>query len=475
MRWLLPFLLFLGIAHKAAACSLCAEYDPLVYATIGLELEGNRVKAMEVAWEFTTTYTYQAIRLYDTDFDGRLDAEETKALDAFFTEELEKNHYYTAIGFNSAPVPVALAQIQKPGFTIEGEQLRYRFTVALDQPLYRKSEMIFGFEDPNGFLAFFFPEENPMTLRGGAGWELADTFKSYRWPVTLTLTPPGAETPPPAEPEKISEPEAAPKPPVREAETSWTGQLGETLAALSLKIGDTLHKVRDGDRIAFLTLMLFSFLYGLVHAAGPGHGKALVSSYFLSGGGSYGKAAGVSLAIGGVHTLSAFVLTALVYYVFQVALAGLVENAGDFTGKISGGIILLIVSYMIARKYLAARKKKRVTGWSAAPHASACGCGACKTGDDVTDLGVVLAAGIIPCPGTVTIFMFTLSLGMVATGLAAALFMSLGMSLIIFLAAILAVGVRKRMENRFRKLALYGEYAGYAVIFILGLTLLAAS
>jgi ABC-type nickel/cobalt efflux system permease component RcnA len=53
-----------------------------------------------------------------------------------------------------------------------------------------------------------------------------------------------------------------------------------------------------------------------------------------------------------------------------------------------------------------------------------------------TDWGVVLSAGMVPCPGTVTIFIFALSSGEYLLGFLSALCMSLGMSFIIALTAI---------------------------------------
>ena len=43
---------------------------------------------------------------------------------------------------------------------------------------------------------------------------------------------------------------------------------------------DGFRTAQDGN--AFLVLGTLSFLYGVFHAAGPGHGKAVISSYMLA-------------------------------------------------------------------------------------------------------------------------------------------------------------------------------------------------
>ena len=99
---------------------------------------------------------------------------------------------------------------------------------------------------------------------------------------------------------------------------------------------------------------------------------------------------------------------------------------------------------------------------------SSCGCHACNTTS--TDLGVILAAGIVPCPGTVTIFLFTMSLGVYMVGFLSAVFMSLGMSLIIYITAIATIKIRKKSAANTKLIKLL-EYGSLIFILFLGIIL----
>ena len=51
---------------------------------------------------------------------------------------------------------------------------------------------------------------------------------------------------------------------------------------LHIKLSDALRAIQiDGFR-ASIILTAFSFVYGVLHAAGPGHGKVIISTYLLS-------------------------------------------------------------------------------------------------------------------------------------------------------------------------------------------------
>ena len=47
-------------------------------------------------------------------------------------------------------------------------------------------------------------------------------------------------------------------------------------------IASGLRATRGGDMAAFWTVLLASFAYGVVHAAGPGHGKIVIGGYGLA-------------------------------------------------------------------------------------------------------------------------------------------------------------------------------------------------
>jgi len=259
------------------------------------------------------------------------------------------------------------------------------------------------------------------------------------------------------------------------------------LANILKKINDKMDRlfknIKNTHSItSYFWLLLFSFAYGFIHALGPGHGKSLVSSYFLTQNRSILKAFNISLLIGIVHTFTAFLLTLSIYYFLNIFLSGShFANINMLATKISAVVIIGIALYLIYKK-VKVKKPTLVFQTSAktsfvkmpnlnAPHVhgSSCGCNACNTTS--TDLGVILTAGIVPCPGTVSIFIFTMSLGMYFVGFLSAVFMGLGMSLIIFIAAYLSLNVRKKANNN-KTLVKILEYGSLIFILCLGLILL---
>src|SRR3546814_6975127 len=70
-----------------------------------------------------------------------------------------------------------------------------------------------------------------------------------------------------------------------------------------------LAAARDGTswRPAF-AIVLLSFLYGVFHAVGPGHGKAVLGSYFLTRRAQVLHGLGASFLSAAVQAVSAIVL-----------------------------------------------------------------------------------------------------------------------------------------------------------------------
>jgi ABC-type nickel/cobalt efflux system permease component RcnA len=85
---------------------------------------------------------------------------------------------------------------------------------------------------------------------------------------------------------------------------------------------------------------------------------------------------------------------------------------------------------------------------------------------------LILSAGIIPCPGTITIFLFSITLGLFYIGLLSALSMSLGMGFVIALTAVISTKVRKATNSRFSRFLVLLDFGAVATIIVLGLILI---
>ena len=95
--------------------------------------------------------------------------------------------------------------------------------------------------------------------------------------------------------------------------------------------------------------------------------------------------------------------------------------------------------------------------------------GATSGGEKGREWLIALAAALVPCPGTILIFVLAFSLGSFALSVASALFIGFGMSVVIFLAALFGAKANELSSTkRLVSLKLYIEFAGLFVMFGLG-------
>ena len=83
-------------------------------------------------------------------------------------------------------------------------------------------------------------------------------------------------------------------PPVPEA-SGFTGWI-LTEQARFYRMLSGLIRAAKSDGSAAYTLMGISFLYGIFHAAGPGHGKAVISSYMVANNETWRRGVALSFA-----------------------------------------------------------------------------------------------------------------------------------------------------------------------------------
>jgi ABC-type nickel/cobalt efflux system permease component RcnA/ABC-type uncharacterized transport system substrate-binding protein len=247
---------------------------------------------------------------------------------------------------------------------------------------------------------------------------------------------------------------------------------------LTLKLNGFGLDIRANPFGPALWLFLgFAFVYGVVHAVGPGHGKAVVCSYFLSRPGSFLSGAIMGNAITFVHMGSAGVAVAVAYLVFSAGMGGVAE-ASLALQPASYGLLVLMGAFLLVK---ALRDLAR-GGLIAEPSCPAPGNGPAQPENLRELLLVAFVTGLVPCPGAAVILAFAVGQDIFWAGLAAIVVMAAGMGVTTTLFAWGAVAARSatlKLSARNRHLFNW-VYAGLsiggaAVIGLFGAVLLMSS
>jgi ABC-type nickel/cobalt efflux system permease component RcnA len=244
-------------------------------------------------------------------------------------------------------------------------------------------------------------------------------------------------------------------------------------ARVSLLFTRTMTDIRDRRSSYALLLGLFvAFMYGLVHTLGPGHGKAVVISYFVGEGGSLlrGIRFGVQIAI--VHVLAAVVVAVLADFAIRLTTG---TPAAGFRGVrlASYGAIALIGGVMLARAIRSARRSSGV-------HGHGRGCGGCRPGDrDEAGFGLLsLAIGAVPCTGALIVLLFGVANGLLWSSVLMVLGISAGMAVALSSIGVAAILGRRFLERRVENSAARHQHfltglhiAGATLVLLIGLAL----
>jgi ABC-type nickel/cobalt efflux system permease component RcnA/ABC-type uncharacterized transport system substrate-binding protein len=447
--------LLLVFPYWLFGCALCSLYTPSATVDITLFEEDKSLKSLHMVWNFSDDFIKELKSRYDTNKNNLLDQKELERIHTILDAYVSKREYLTLVEYcpsEGAIQKVSLRTFVKSFHTAEGK-LSFSFIFSLNQPLHEGDELSVSLEDKQGYFNFLIHSFTnklssfPKTQSNANNHIL---FIKVASEATPELKPPALKT--------------LPAPSHVVVEKGW---LEERLATLQERIKDTLSSVRSkGSWFSYLLFFGVSFLYGLLHAAGPGHGKALVSAYFLSSHQRYSKALLMALAIGVVHTFSAFLLTLGLHLFFDLFFKAFFDDFTYYATKVSALLILAIAFYLLIKRIKHSQEKPHIISFSA--HPPSCSCGGCSEKSRSTDMGVVLGAGVVPCPGTVTIFIFALSSGEYLFGFLCALAMSLGMSFIIALTAIGTLLARHRFLAQSLHVSRYAEYVSLGVMIVLG-------
>ena len=445
------------------ACALCRVDIPMVFVNVIVTALPNKTH-FHIKWDFHPLFVSQ-LTAYDKNHDGIYEEKEKRRIQDTLEVYIAKYNYLANITYTKKYLSSSKDIVIKPKSTkivIKKKSMYYAFDFDSNFVLKDNHILKIMFKDSNRNFNFRLKDVN---LKGYKDKYIIKIL-SIKSQIILSSSPILQKR---KQDIKIREGIISNE---KSIKINFLNRLSKELAKYKNKIKNYLNDIKYNNTVSsYIWLLFFSFVYGIIHAIGPGHGKTLVGSYFLSNNSSLVKAFNISLLIGIIHTFSAFFLTIFIYFVLHFVFSSFITNIEYVATKVSAVFIISIALYLIYKKFKTSKKINAMNFTAHNPNISSCGCHACNTKSE--DLGVILAAGIVPCPGTVTIFIFTFGLGIYYVGFLSAVFMSLGMSLIIFITAFLSINIRKKSSKN-NKLTKFFEYGSLIFILLLGLFLFVA-
>jgi nickel/cobalt exporter len=240
---------------------------------------------------------------------------------------------------------------------------------------------------------------------------------------------------------------------------------------------------------AELGLAWLAFLYGIFHAAGPGHGKAVISSYLIADGATVTRGIVLSVAAALAQAITAIAIVGIAAVILGATAKAMGSTVRWLEIAAYAGIIAfgLMLAWRKGRALLAALRSSSHHGHDHAGHGHShdhhhhhdhahhdhahCdhshgpepselkGKGWLKRG-----LAAVLAVGLRPCSGAIFILVFALSQGIFVVGVIATFAMAAGTAITVAAIALIAV-LGKGLAVRILK-ARGGGQLGIAVLGI---------
>jgi nickel/cobalt transporter (NicO) family protein len=218
-------------------------------------------------------------------------------------------------------------------------------------------------------------------------------------------------------------------------------------------IAQHMRAIRAGETsVPLLVGIGLAFLYGVVHALGPGHGKLVVISYFLSREARIGRGLLMGLQIAIFHVLSAMVVVALADLLLRQAFGGPpAEVAG--VRLASYGLIGLIGMVMLgqaARRSWLRRHGVEVSyaccdhGSGPHGHHHARSEAGARAKEGALSLGV----GLVPCTGAVLILLYALANGILLAGVLLVVAIAAGMAITMSVLGVLSVVAHRAVARR---------------------------
>ncbi len=262
-------------------------------------------------------------------------------------------------------------------------------------------------------------------------------------------------------------------------------------------LSGAVKEMRD-DPAKLWSLIALSFAYGVFHAAGPGHGKAVISSYVIANEQTLRRGITISFMAALMQGAVAIVIVGATY----VALRGTGISMTEATHTLEIASYAMIAGFGGWLLYRKLRPKQRLAhqdhGHHKHHHDHAVGddgvcetCGHSHAPDPALisaeklewreALSAVVAIGLRPCSGALIVLTFALLNGLYLGGFLSVTAMSIGTAITVSILATLAVGAKSAAirfassDSAANRITSWIEICGAASVLVLGLILMFAA
>ena len=250
--------------------------------------------------------------------------------------------------------------------------------------------------------------------------------------------------------------------PEKKGRTLWES-FADAQKRLREVLTEKISAMKSGDWGTIWGFLAICFLYGILHALGPGHGKSIVVGYFLARRGSWKQGVALGTGITFIHTFSAVLLLLVLYAIlkatvfpaFEVGRTG-IEKASYALVMLTGLLLMGIAARdFVRRKRDADEKIDANASWKEI-------------------LGVAAITGIVPCPAVALVVLFCLLNSMIALSLVSSIVICVGMMVTNVMFGLLAITMRKGIDRSALKFGNSARYVYSAATFVGGMVVLAS-
>lgn len=458
------FLFLIFLSPTLYGCALCTLYSPETKVAVEIKANHEKIESANITWVLTKEFSEQLKQIYDVNQNNFIDKDELKPIEESLLDYIKPKNFLTHISYGEVvdKKKSKKIKIQKYKTYIKNSLLHFSYIIDLNYDVIGDNAFYIDINDDENYFILLLAK-NAVKFDAPFKYEKILSRQSaifYIKPETVKET--------------VEEEEK--KETVNVDKNIDVDKKETLLSSFSKKVKEYLLKIQKGDSYSLFILLGVSFLYGIIHALGPGHGKSLAFAYFSSNKSSYFKAFLISQASAFVHIVGALILVVVSVFLLQSFLNNFVKDSVEILTKVSSIMIILLAIYILYNKL----KHDK------------CACSSCCSSNVNTnstwsvnkpapvktlkpnfmkkDLYFVLTAGLIPCPGTVVLFIYAFVLKTYFAVLLASIFISLGMGLIIFLSSFLGVSIHK-VSSKSHKITNFLEILSPIIMMILGLLL----